>query len=340
MTTMTTEADNYRRWNDTSRGVYEVWYMTWNDPRSGQGFWLRYITESPAQHGEPRGELWFSRFDPNDAARTFGIRRHVSLGQVASGEQPFAVSIAGSRLGHDHAVGHLAGDGHDVRWDLRWEPADHTLRLLPDVLYARGGMAETTVHSPNARVPMSGTLVIDGETITFDGAPFNQTHVWGKKHAYQWTWGHCGDFNGANAVLELLGSRLHRRGVTLPTLFIANLELDGERFQLNQFRHAVVNRCEWDIGGMTFSAWSPTVKLEGELSCAPEKLINCPYVDPDGTELWCANTEIGDARVTVYKRAGLGWREHRRLVSNGRAHFEHGQRTRDPRVTREHILVR
>jgi hypothetical protein len=69
-------------------------------------------------------------------------------------------------------------------------------------------------------------------------------------------------------------------------------------------------------------------------------MINCPYIDPDGTELWCANTEIGNARVTVFKRAGLGWREHRTLVSEGRAHFEHGSRERDPRVTREQILVR
>lgn len=333
------EQDNDRRWTDAHRGVYEVWYMTWNDPGTGQGFWLRYITESPDQ-GQPRGELWFARFDPRDPSRTFGIRRHVPLTQVDSGERPFALSIAGSRLGHDHAIGQLAGDGHDVRWELRWQPAERVMRLLPDVMYARGGLGPTTVHSPNPRVPMSGALVVDGETITFDRVPFGQTHLWGKKHAYMWTWGRCADFPGApDALLEVFGTRLQRRGITTPRLCLVVLDLDGERYRLNQYRHVVRNRCDWQTGRFTFSAWSPRVKIEGELTCTPDQMVNALYVDPDGTELWCANTEIGNARLTVSRRAGLAWQPYRTLEATGRAHFEHGGRTRDPSVTREHILV-
>ncbi len=338
--TAANEADNHRRWTDATRGVYEVWYLTWNDPKSGQGYWLRYITEAPHQ-GEPRGELWFTRSDPRDPARTFGIRRYFPLSQVASGERPFGMAIAGSRLSNDHAVGHLAGSGHDVRWDLRWEPQGSTMRLLPDVMYARGGLGETTVHMPNWRVPLSGTLVVDGETITFDRVPMGQTHVWGKKHAFMWTWGHCVDFEGTDAAsLEVFGCRLQRRGITTPKMSLAVLELDGERHGLNQYRHVLRNRCEWQTGSYTFSAWSPTVRLEGELTCSLDQMVNCKYLDPDGTELWCANTTLGNARITVYRRGLLGWREHRTLVSNGRAHFEHGGRTRDPAVTHEHILVR
>ena len=81
------------------------------------------------------------------------------------------------------------------------------------------------------------------------------------------------------------------------------------------------------------------MKIEGELSCAPEQMVSAPYLDPDGTEVFCANTEIGNARLTVYRRAGLGWREHRRLAATHRAHFELGSRVRDPAVTREHTLV-
>src|SRR6185503_988187 len=54
----TTEALNHRQWPADRRGVYEVWYLTWNHAATGQGFWLRYISESP-DVGEPRGELWF-----------------------------------------------------------------------------------------------------------------------------------------------------------------------------------------------------------------------------------------------------------------------------------------
>ena len=120
---------------------------------------------------------------------------------------------------------------------------------------------------------------------------------------------------------------------------LVTLELDGERHQLNQFRHVLRNRGSWRTGYVTFSARSAMVKIEGELSCTPEQLVNAPYIDPDGTHVWCANTEIGDARVTVYERSGLGWREKRRLEGARRAHFETGGRERDPSVTREHVRV-
>ena len=51
------------------------------------------------------------------------------------------------------------------------------------------------------------------------------------------------------------------------------------------------------------------------------------------------NTEIGDARVTVFKRDGLGWREFRRLEAQRRAHFEVGGRAPDPAVTRWQVRV-
>ncbi len=350
-----TERDNHRAFHAARTGVYEVWYVTWNHPGTGQGFWLRYILEIPRGHAtgapahalpgsltghEPRAELWFARFDPRDPARTFAIHKRFRIDLATTSDAPFAVMIGDNRLAHDHAVGSLVGDGHDVRWDLRWEPATRVLRQLPDVMYRGGGLGETTVCSPNPRVPLSGTLVVDGETLTFDRAIAGQTHVWGKKHAYSWTWARCAEFEDApDTVLEVLGVRLQRRGVVLPPLTLVALDLEGEPLRLNQFRHVALNRGSWRVGHVTFSARSATTRIEGELTCTPDQMVNAPYLDPDGTELYCANTEIGDARVTVYRRGALGWREYRRLEARGRGHFEVGARTRDPQVTRPHVLV-
>jgi hypothetical protein len=341
---VTTEPENHRRWRATDRGVYEVWYLTWNHPATGQGFWLRHVLEAPVA-GPAHAELWFARFDPARPERTFGIHRRFPLDARgdAPGSAPTApveLAIAGSSLAHDRASGELSGGGHEVRWDLRWEPARTSLHLLPEVMYGGGGRGETTVLSPNPRVWMTGKLVVDGEDLVFERAVLGQTHLWGKKHAYAWAWAHCAELAGArDALLELLGVRLQRRGVTLPPIGLVALDLDGEQHRFNQFRHVVRNRASWGGGRVEFSAWSPAVKLEGELACSPRQMVNAPYLDPDGTEVFCANTEIGDARVTVWKRAGLRWREHRRLEARGRAHFEVGGRTRDPAVTREHVLV-
>ena len=335
---MTTEAQNHRQWPADRRGVYEVWYLTWNHAATGQGFWLRYISESPAV-GKPRSELWFARFDPRDPGRTFGVHRRMP--PLVATESPFSLAIGESILRHDHARGALDGDGHAITWDLRWQPADHALRQLPDPMYGgAAGRGETTVLSPNPRVPMSGSVVVDGERLDFNDAVMGQTHLWGTKHAYSWTWGRCAELAGApGAVLELLGVRLKRGAITLPPLVLLALDLDGEHYRMNQFRHVVRNRATWRGSRVTFEAFGGGIKIAGELACAPARMVSAPYLDPDGTRVFCANTEIGDARIAISKRAGFGWREIRALEGLGTAHFEVGGRTRDPAVEREHVGV-
>jgi hypothetical protein len=338
---MTTEPLNLRHWDDITRGVYEVWYLTFNHPGTGQGFWLRFVTEAPTEssdHG-PHAEIWCARFDRKNPAKTFGFHRRFPWATLQSQRDPFSISIDGNVLAHDHSHAKVSGDGHTIEWDLRWDAAPRELRLYPDLAYT-ANIGPTTAFTPNPRVPMTGTITVDGERLEFDRVAAGQTHLYGKKHAFAWTWAHCAELTGApGALLEFLSARIQRYGRTLPPLTMAVLDLDGERHELNQFRHIAMNRASWKTGQVKFLARSATVKVEGELLCRPEEMITAPYVDPDGTRVFCANTEIGDVRMTVFKRKGLGWREHRRLESIGRAHFEVGGRERDPAVAREHVTV-
>ena len=79
-----------------------------------------------------------------DAARTFGVHRRFPA--AASHDAPFGVDIGGAHLAHDGARGALTAGGHELAWDLRWRPADAAMRLLPDLVYARVGLGETTVR--------------------------------------------------------------------------------------------------------------------------------------------------------------------------------------------------
>jgi hypothetical protein len=334
---MTTEAWNERRY-DGERGRYEVWYMTWNHPQTGQGLWLRFVLESSTD-GHSRGELWFARFDPHAPERTFGVHRRYAVTAVTSSSTPFNLTIGNSQLGHSHTFGAFDGDGHAIAWDLRWDPAERELKFFPDLAHSLK-IGETETVSPNPRVAVTGSIVIDGERLAFDRAVLGQTHVWGKKHAFAWTWAHCGDFAGApDGLLELVAARLHRRGVTTPPLVMVTLDLDGERHRLNQFRHVALNRARWGRSDVHFTARSATFKVEGELTCTPEQMVVAPYLDPDGTPVFCSNTEIGDARLVISRRAGLGWRAVRTLESHGRAHFEVGSREADPAVPHRHVTV-
>jgi hypothetical protein len=336
------EADNVRRWPADRRGVAEVWYTTWNDPKTGQGFWLRFIHKSPAvghpgPFGDaPFGELWFARFDPKDPTRSFGIHKRFS--QVSISDAPFEITIAGCKQGNAHTFGDLSGNGHDVRWDLHWEPGE-TMRWYPDAFYKRP-IAESTALSPNPRVPLSGTLLVDGEEIVFDRVTAGQSHTWGRKYSLTWLWAHCNEFAGApDTTLEIVAGRMQKRGIALPVLGTISLILDGENISLNGLSNIVRNRLRWEVGSARFRGSSLTTRIEGEFTCTPEQMINAPYFDADGQALFCANTCIGSATLTVYKRSGLRWVEHRRLSCNGRAHFEVGSRSRDPRVTTPHVLV-
>lgn len=339
------ERDNVRRWPVDRRGVYEVWYTTWNDPRTRQGYWLRFIAKSPTPghpvpgFGDaPFGELWFARFDPAAPQRSFGIHRRSAAITIA--DAPFRVTIDGCVQTDASSVGQLAGNGHEVRWDLRWEPGA-TMCWYPDAFYKRP-IAESTALSPNPRVPLSGRLVVDGEEIVLDRVVAGQSHVWGKKHAYAWLWAHCSDLPGSrDTTLEIVAGRMQKRGVVLPVLGGISLVLDGEELSLNSLSHIVRNKFDWSTGRARFRGSSLRTRIEGELSCRPEDMVNAPYMDPDGQGLYCANTCTGDLSLRVWKRSGLSlaWREHRHLQATGRAHFEMGSRERDPRVTTPHVLV-
>lgn len=336
-----TSPDNVRRWDGTSRGHFEVWYLTFNHAASQTGYWIRYTLEAPLDGvGEPYAQLWFAQFDAKDPKRTFGINRKFPIASMTASAEPFGVAIAGNKLGHDRMRGAIAGEGHDARWDLRWAPAARSHRHLPDVMYARGGLGETTVVAPNLHVALVGTLTVDGRTFALDGEPGGQTHLWGRKHANEWAWGHCNAFaDRPGAAFETLTVRLKRRGVTLPPLTIMTLYLDGEALAFNQFRHTAGNRGEFGTGFYRFRAWRPTVRLEGEFIARPEDMLVAQYHDPDGAASYCSNTEIGDLRITVFRREGTRWKESDRLVAPRRGHFEVGLRERDPAVVKDHVTV-
>jgi hypothetical protein len=345
---MSTEHDNQRRWDGQRRGHYEVWYLTLNDPGSRDGYWIRYTLEAPLDgQGEPYAQLWFARFDASGAGQggTFGINRKLPIASFAApppgSSEPFSVSVGGNRLGHDSARGALSGDGHSAEWDLRWTPATKTLHQFPKFLYRRGGLAQTTVLTPNVNVSISGTITVDGKRFELRDAPGGQTHLWGKKHAYSWGWGHCNAFDDVpGAAFEVLAVRLQRRGMLLPPLTIATLWLDGEEIALERIEQALVAPAPaMGTGRFRFTARGLFERLDGEFSCRPDDLVRASYHDPDGEPSFCHNTCIGDLRLTLSRRVRGRWRESARLVAPRRGHFEVAGRDRDQAVTREHVTV-
>jgi len=337
------ESDNLRRWDGAKRGHYEVWYLTVNHLPSQTGYWIRYTMESPIDgHGEAYAQLWFAHFDAKDPGRTFAINKKFSIDTMNATASPFSVGIGDSKLCHDGARGSLKGDGHDVSWNLEWIPGAETYRQLPKVMYGNGGRGDTTVLTPNLNVSMRGTITVDGTTHELNGAPGGQTHLWGRKHAHSWAWGHCNAFeNHPDAGLETLSVRLKRRGHVLPPMTVVGLRLDGQEYRFAEFHHTLLNRGEYGTGTYSFRARGRRHWLEGVYNCRPEDMVVATYEDPDGELSYCSNTEVANLTVNLYERSGFRsrWKQIAELRAPGTGHFEVGGRQRDPEVGKDHVTI-
>lgn len=338
--TPTKSEDNARRWNGTETGQYEVWYITGNHIETGTGFWLRYTLESPLS-GAPYVQLWFAHFDVNNPWRNFGINQRIPIGQHTASAEPFSLRMGGAELTGHSARGALEGNHHRVKWDIRWSSKGPTHRQLPDLMYRRGGLGETTVHTPALMAAISGTIQIDGVDYAFLDEPGCQTHLWGKKHAHRWAWGHCNAFEDEpTAAIECFSVNLERRGVVLPMLTLFSLYYRGKVYRFNQFRHTLLTRGSFETGRYAFSARDHRVKIEGEFRCRTEDLVLATYADPDGEASFCANTEVADLYLSLATRIGPGkWREEATLISRGAAHFETASRQRPVGELAEHVTV-
>ena len=104
---------------------------------------------------------------------------------------------------------------------------------------------------------------------------------------------------------------------------------------------AIREWCDVSIEGVEALAKSAVLSFEGEYTCRPEDMVVAEYEDPDGELSWCANTEVANLRVTVWKRQGpLGrWREHARLIAPKSGRFEVGGRERDAAVGKDHTTA-
>jgi hypothetical protein len=336
-----TMADNQMVWDGSSPGHYEVWYLTLNHRPSKTGFWIRYTLESPKQgHGEAYAQLWFAAFFADDPRKNFALNRRIPMRELHAAGQPFAIEMGGARLVHDGCSGTIEGMGHSASWDLRWLPAARTHKWLPEAIY-RTSFADTRVLSPNQDVPVRGTITVDGTTLELDGEPGGQTHIWGRKHAHEWAWGHCNAFDARRGVsLETLSARLKRRGVVLPTLTILTLYLDGEELRFTDFHDTILARGKFGTARYRFSAQGLYARVAGEYTCRPEDMILAEYSDPDGEPSWCANTEVADLRVQVWRRSLFGaWRRGESLTASGTGHFEVAGRTRDPAIPTRHETI-
>jgi hypothetical protein len=325
-----TESDNRPFWNGKP-GHYEPWFLTMSDGRTG--YWIRYALIAPT--GAPsEGRLWFARFDREDPERTFGMNRGVPVDETDVRTEPFGVRIAGATLASGHARGSIEGNGRRVIWDIEWETGDETHRLLPNAFY-RGGLAPTHPYSPNPHTRFRGTIRVDGERHDLHGVPGQQGHQYGSRHAELWAWAHCSAFEGTDAVLHGLVVQGKRGPLKTPFTSFVSLRWRGKwlRFAKASRTHDfVVGSWPIDVGDR---GWH----LSGRVEVDPSLVIQGRYLDPDGSERFCHNSEVASSELILFQRRRAGFEEVAVLRSDGTTAAEWAGRTPAPGEHRPHEPV-
>jgi hypothetical protein len=328
-----TEADNRSRW-DGRRGRYEVWFLTLSRPDGRAGYWVRYTLRAPIA-GPPESRLWFARFDRDDPSRTFGLNGPPP--GVTSDIQPGALPLL---WGHavcetGAARGRLAGRGHAVRWDLRWDTAQPSLRVLPPPFY-RAGMVPTRPYSPNPAARISGSIEVDGEEVELDGWPGQQGHLEGSRHAERWAWASCAAFEDREGyALQALSAQGRRGPFLTPFLTFGGVRVDGRWVRLRGEGRAR----SWGLGTWRLGLRSKTYRLDGEVRAERDHLIQARYLDPDDSPRWCHNSEVASSRFLLWERQAGGWQEVAELVSDGTTHAEWAGKTPAPGEFARHAEV-
>jgi hypothetical protein len=318
---------NVLRWDGTP-GHYEVHYLSATDAASGIGLWIRYTMVAPID-GDPVCSLWFMAMDPAGDVRV-GRKATFPIDQLVAEPEPFRLCIGDSELS-DRG---MAGGFEDVSWELRWERSRAYEHVHP--LLRRGRIAKTVLTLPHADLAVEGTVAFGGRELTLEGARGGQAHLWGSKHANRWAWAHCNDFAGhEGAFLDGVSVFVPRLGREIgPSTPVVGRFLD-EDFVATTPIAVMRAPSTFGLSSWHFESVAGKRKIVCEVDAPRQSLVGVTYDDPDGDLAYCYNSEASSMRVSVFDKAWPGrfpWMLRDTLESDGRAHFEYGQREPVPGI--------
>lgn len=289
----------------------------------GRAAWLRWTLTAP-RHGEPSTALWACGFDRR-RPRWFAARTTLA-GNAWRALPDGGVDLGDGEVRSDRCSGRVVDAAARVmHWELEWESLAAPHPFFPAALERlAGGATYPIVVTPMARA--RGFVEVDGERIECTGAPLEQSHLFGGRHAHRWGWVHALGFESdPDGYLALVWARPNRLGGHAPPASSIALRASGRELRAAGVRG--LRSVLWGDGGgqiVHFSAVLDDVEVEGELTVPPELLTAVTYHDPDGSEVFCANTEVADLRLKLRERSGAA----QTVRCDAACGFERGARQR------------
>ena len=292
------------RWRG-ERPRLEVWYATFNDAATGDGYWLHHELVAPADEtAPPYAHGWLSTCPASGSPTT------ERFGPAPPGDE-----------GWFAAGGVLVDEGvlRGPRWDLSFDVRGRPLYTFPKVAWDRQLL-------PAAQIVPYPAATFRGRVgdVQVDAARGALARIYGHGSAERWAWLHT-DL-GDGAVLEIVAAAPRRRaGLSVRPLPVVRLRLGGEDWPRANFTNAVTGRARVDLPRWSVSVRTRRRRLHASVLIPPERSVVLTYVDPDGSTCTCTNSERACAEITLEAYAG-GWRTEQYWSLDGTAHAEVGTR--------------
>jgi hypothetical protein len=277
---------------ERGRGHYESFYLRACHPTEPLGVWIRYtVHKRPGE--EPNASVWFTLWDPQPRAAK------VTVDDLSVPDGGW-IRVADSVFGPDGASGSALG----ASWDLTFRAEAPPFRHLPADWMYRARLPRTKTESPAPAAVFSGSVTVDGETVSVEAWPGAIGHNWGAEHAERWIWMHGIGFDGhASAWLDAAIGRIRVGPWTTPWIGNGCLSVDGRSHRLGGLgavRGTVVretpSHCEFVLPG-------DGVRVGGSLDAPAERLVGWVYADPSGGEHNTSNCSIAAMTLRV-ERSG------------------------------------
>ena len=267
-----------------------------------------------------------------DGSRVTAHQEH-PIAALAHAEAPFRLACGSSEL-TDRGI---AGSAGDASWELRWEPSAAP-GVPVDPLVGRARIAKTMLAIPHPDLVISGTVRFGGRELRIDDARGEQAHLWGTTHAGRWGWLHAAELTTLAGEprpadwIDLVSVFVPRGGREVGPLTPVVGRLLDDEFRAVGPGSLLRGRCTFGPSGLEATVRAGSRKVVIHASAPPATQVGVRYDDPDGSNIWCANTALGDARVWVWDRSGHRWILRETLQATGTAHVEYAQREPIPGV--------
>ncbi len=288
----------------------EVWYSTLND-NEGRGYWFRYTLLAPKNSKSPPvAAVWAFIFDPQNI-RILNFKKTFAMSDCAFTPKEI-------RLGSENHFkeGNLSGNiDNKIKWNLSYEKNTHAIQLLPQWLRVLP-FVKTHFVIPHQDTVFNGKVEIGSMSLNIQNAKGTQAHVWGKKHAYQWVWGHCNHFEQKGFSFEILAAK---PSPISPYITFGYLKTPSSQYF---FQNPFLNRLQLENNRCKFILQKKGIELEGSISFEKQNLIRVAYTDILEKSFDCFNTEIGSLCLSFSDGPDP-------LISKNSTHFEFTSRVQD-----------